>query len=395
MTDNSPAGQAGPSARVVLLAMLASIIAVGVTLGITAPLFSVVLDHMGLSSALIGLNTSLGIGATLIMAPFVPRMLTRVRPVPIMLGGIVLSAGGLLGAGFLRTVVLWFVLRFVIGVGMSLHWVISETCINQFSSEHNRGLIAGVYSALFGLGFAIGPLVLRITGVNGPMPFIVSASLVLAAALPLLWIRGNMPSVDGFSLSSQQSGRVGINVLRLASVTLLASLISGFMDSATLALLPLYGLELGMEQAGAIALLTVVALGAVALQLPIGWVADRLGRRVVLLGCAVTSIVAVLLLPFVFGRPWFFQAVLFFWGGVVVAFYTLALTLLGSMFRGPALARASSSLVIAYCLGSVIGPPIAGAAMDGVGPNGLVFVMAAAAALLALAVMLRFHAGHF
>jgi MFS family permease len=132
MNDRSSVEYSGPSARMLLLAILTSITAVGVTLGITAPLFSVALAHMGLDSALVGLNTSLGVAATLVTAPFVPRLLARLSPVPIMFGGILLSAGVLLGAGYLRTAGLWFLLRFVIGIGMSLHWVISETCINQF-----------------------------------------------------------------------------------------------------------------------------------------------------------------------------------------------------------------------------------------------------------------------
>ncbi|MGB7755658.1 MAG: MFS transporter [Salinisphaera sp.] len=384
-----PFEYAGPSTRTMLIAMLCSITAVGITLGITAPLFSVALAHMGLNSAMVGLNTSLGVGATLVTAPFVPRLLARVNPVPIMFGGILLSAGGLLAAGWLRSAALWFGLRFVIGIGMSLHWVISETYINQFSSEANRGLVAGVYSALFGLGFAIGPLILQATGVGGVAPFVISAALVLAAALPLIWMRG------GASAITHDHDAVSMSVLRLAPVIMLASLISGFVDSATLALLPLYGLDLGMSQGRAVALLTIVTLGAVALQLPLGWLADRFGRRATLIGCALASTATAAILPLIIDAPWLLRAVLFLWGGAVVAFYTLALTLLGSAFRGTALARASSALVIAYCLGSVIGPPIAGEAMDLFGANGFVAVMALAALVLAVASVARLRRDRF
>jgi MFS family permease len=92
--------------------------------------------------------------------------------------------------------------------------------------------------------------------------------------------------------------------------------------------------------------------------------------------------VTVLLLPYVLDLTLMLWAVLFLWGGTTVAFYTLALALLGESFRGTTLAKANSTLVIAYCLGSIVGPPATGGAMDWVGPNGFIIVMAAASVLL-------------
>ncbi|MDZ7787873.1 MAG: MFS transporter [Halofilum sp. (in: g-proteobacteria)] len=369
-------GPPGPSGRRLVFAMLASITAVGITLGITGPLFSVLLDRMGLNTALVGLNTSLGVGATLIAAPLVPFLLVRFGVVPVMMIGILLSAGGILAAAFYQHAGLWFLLRFVIGIGMSLHWVISETCINRFSSDHNRGFVAGVYSALFGLGFAIGPMIVRWLGVDGLLPFAVSAGLVLIAAIPLLYIRGAAPAME------HEQGQTTMSVLRLAPVVMLAAFISGFVDNAALALLPLYGIRFGLAEGASVELLAIATFGAVMLQLPIGWLSDRIGRSTSIIICAVGGSLTVLLLPYVLDLTLMLWAVLFLWGGTTVAFYTLALALLGESFRGTTLAKANSTLVIAYCLGSIVGPPATGGAMDWVGPNGFVIVMAAASALL-------------
>lgn len=372
----------GPSRRRLVFAMLASITAVGITLGITGPLFSVLLDRMGLSTALVGLNTSLGVGATLIAAPLVPFLLVRFGVVPVMMVGILLSAGGILAAAFYQHAGLWFLLRFVIGIGMSLHWVISETCINRFSSDHNRGFVAGVYSALFGLGFAIGPMIVRWLGVDGLLPFAVSAALVLIAAIPLLYIRGAAPAM------AHEDGQTTMSMLRLAPVVMLASFVSGFVDNATLALLPLYGIRFGLAEGAAVELLAIATLGAVVLQLPIGWISDRIGRSASIIICALGSSLTVLLLPYVLELTLLLWTVLFLWGGTTVAFYTLALALLGESFRGTTLARANSALVIAYCLGSIAGPPVVGGAMDWMGPNGFIFVMAAISALLVVGAVL-------
>lgn len=369
--------------------MLGSITGVGVTLGLSTPLFSVVLDRMGLDAAVIGLNTSVGVGATLVAAPAVPWLLRRVGAVGLMAWGIVLSAAGLLAAGWLQSAAVWFVLRFLIGVGMSLHWVISETWINHVADDDRRGFIAGVYSALMGLGFAVGPVILGLTGSAGMLPFGLSAALVLAAGLPLLWVRGASPAMG------HAPGQTTFEVVALAPVIMLASVISGFVDTATLALLPVYGLEVGMHESTAVLQLTVATIGAVALQLPIGWLGDRFGRRHVLGACAAAKTVTVALLPAVLDMPWLLWPILFVWGGVMVAFYTLALAMMGSRFRGNTLAKATSALVITYCLGSVIGPLVIGEAMDRLGPTGFTGGMAVTSLVLTVVVGLRLRAERF
>jgi MFS family permease len=379
----------GESSTRLLTAIFGSITGVGITLGLSTPLFSVVLERMGQTAAMVGLNTSVGVGATLVAAPLVPWLLKRIDAVSLMMWGILLSAAGLLAAGYLQSAAFWFLIRFVIGFGISLHWIISETWINHVAHDDRRGFIAGVYSALMGLGFAIGPVMLGVTGTNGVLPFAVAAGLVLAAALPLLWVRGARPAMD------HDPGQTTLSVLVLAPVIMLASVISGFVDTATLALLPVYGLRVGMDEYTAVLQLTVATVGAVVLQLPIGWLGDRFGRRHVLGGCAAVKAVTVAALPLVLDLPWLLWPILFIWGGVMVAFYTLALALMGSRFRGNLLAKATAALVITYCLGSVVGPLAIGAAMDRFGPAGFVAGMALVSLLLTGVVAVRLRSDRF
>lgn len=378
-----------PSPRLVLTAMFGSITAVGVTLGLSTPLFSIVLDRMGLSASMVGFNTSVGVGATLVAAPLVPWLLRHVGAVGLMMGGIVLSAAGLLVAGYLHEAWLWFLIRFVIGVGMSMHWVISETWINHVASDSSRGLIAGIYSALMGLGFAIGPVILGLTGSEGVLPFAVSALIVMLAGIPLLGVRRASPSME------HQPGQTTLGVLVLAPVIMLASVISGFVDTATLALLPVYGLQVGMDEATAVLQLTTATVGGVVLQLPIGWLGDRFGRRQVLVACAALKALTVAALPAVLDVAWLLWPLLFVWGGVMIAFYTLALALMGTRFRGDTLAKATSALVITYCLGSIAGPLAIGGAMDRFGPPGFIVGMVAVSAFLAVIAAVRMRSTRF
>ncbi len=382
-------GGHGAGNRRTLTAILGSITAMGITMGLTFPLFSVVLDRMGLDAALVGLSLSIQVGAALVIGPFVPWLLARIGAVPLMFWGIGCAAIAILVAGHIDEVWLWFVIRFLVGAGMAVHWILSETWLNRVVSDFNRGFVAGIYQALVGLGFAIGPLILGLTGSESFAPYAIATAVILAGAVPLLWIRADAP------VMTHQQGQTTLSVLRFAPVIMLAAVISGFVDNATVGLLPVYGLRLGMSEAAAVLQIAIATIGAVLLQLPIGWLGDRIGRRKTLVACAIVKTVGVLLLPLVVYTPWLLWPVLFIWGGAMVAFYTLALALLGSTFRGDTLAKASSTLVMTYCVGSIVGPTVVGATMDLMGPHGFVVGMAVASGMLVLVGLLRVKAERF
>ena len=137
-------------------------------------------------------------------------------------------------------------------------------------------------------------------------------------------------------------------------------------------------------------MLTVLGAGALCLQMPIGWLADRVDRYRVLLACALGGLGGCLLLPVaVDAGAWLWPA-LFLWGGLFSGLYTVAMAIVGQRFRGADLVTANAAFGLLWGLGSLAGPPASGAAMDGRGPDGLVETLAAGVlAFLGLAVWRR------
>ena len=114
-------------------------------------------------------------------------------------------------------------------------------------------------------------------------------------------------------------------------------------------------------------------------EIPIGWLADRVSRRRVLLACAVVGVVGAALLPLVLKHPMLLWPLLFIWGGTVFAFYPVALSLLGQNVPAKQFASANASFIVFYELGSISGPVVGGAAMDLIGPQGLPLAVGAVA----------------
>jgi len=77
-------------------------------------------------------------------------------------------------------------------------------------------------------------------------------------------------------------------------------------------------------------------------------------------------------------------AVLFVWGGLSLAFYTLGLALLGQRFKRADLAIANAVFIVSFEAGNVTGPTLAGAAMALWDPHGFLLALALGLALFCL-----------
>lgn len=355
-----------------LVAVIASVFGVGVSFGALVPLMSLVLEERGIDTAMIGLNSSMFPLAVLVVTPFLPRLAARLGTLASMLLGLSVTVAAVLLLPALPQLWAWFVLRFVIGSGVALHWLVSETWMNLIATERTRATILGAYATVLAGGFALGPVLLQFTGTDGWLPFLLAAAAIAGSALPLLIGIGLAPPLTA------HRGHTPWRMLAFAPVAMTAALVGGLTDTGLFVLLPLYGLRVGFDEATAVLLLTVFTAGNLALQIPIGWLADRVSRRHVLMGCAAVGVLGAAALPAVLGNPVLLWSLLFVWGGTIFAYYTVGLSLLGQSFPAAQFTAANASFIVLYELGSVGGPVIGGAAMDFVGPHGVLGVVALA-----------------
>jgi MFS family permease len=146
-------------------------------------------------------------------------------------------------------------------------------------------------------------------------------------------------------------------------------------DNAFMSLLPMYGMAQGFSEREVSALLTVLFVGGIVSQYPIGWISDRTSSRAVMLGCGVVSVAGFVLFPLVLRQHmmlWGFTAV---WGGAVLGLQTVALAELATRFQGGLLNTGNAVLAIAWGVSTLTGIPLAGAFMDLLGPRGLLIVV--------------------
>jgi MFS family permease len=356
-----------------LAAVIGSMVVVNLVYGLTLPLLSLVLDAQGISKTVIGLSIVAQASGGVLLAPVLPRLILRIGAVRAMQQATLLAAAALVALGLVQDVSAWFLLRFLLGAAAAMLWSASEVLINELAVEDWRGRIIGVYGSAGALGFAMGPLVLILTGTEGLRPFFLTAAIIVAAGVPLLWLQ-DAPRTDAGAGAGQASlGRI----FRLVPQIMLLNLVYAAALEAFIAFFPLFGLHIGLGEARSLSLLTTFAMGGVVLQLPLGWLADHVHRYRLLLFCLVTTMTGFLLLPqlvsYSVGGPVF----LFALGGAEGMIYALGVILLGQTFRGAELAAASVLYTGMWGVGTMLGPALVGAGLDYFGNGSLAVLIAA------------------
>jgi len=369
-----------------LLAAICCAAVCGIVFGLSMPLISLRLEGMTSSGTIVGLNGAAAALSTLVMAPIVPRLLS-------LIPGRVLIVVSLLSAGALHAlfpvfenVPAWFVLRFVLGSFMTVIFVISETWINQIATPLRRATILGVYGTVLSGGFGVGAFLFGQLGTTGNTGFYAGGLIFLIGVLPIILLQGPAAQAPG---KEEASPSAILGAARRAPVAIGAALAFGALETVLFSMAPVYGDRLALTAGGISMVAMAAAAGALAFQIPLGWLADKTDRRETLKWIATTAAVTPLAIWAVGDYLPGMMLLFFIQAGVASGLYTVGLALLGERFSGGAIAAANAAFIFAYGTGSLVGPPASGTSMDVVGPHGLMIVMALIAAIYAALVWMR------
>jgi MFS family permease len=371
MSAYDPVALSRPDLYRSIAAVTTSACGVGISFGIAYPLVSLVFEEWAQPAWVIGLAGAVPSFATLLMVPFIPKILARIGSVPAMVLGCLISAVGFVGLYLVQTVPAWIILRFVMSAGLTLPWLISETWLNTVTTEDTRGRVIALFAASFFLGFALGPLLLQWTGTSGPVPYVLGALASIIAIVPIILAQRLAPS-----MRDQES--TGIRkAFGLAPIAMAAAFLGGVLEMSHFSLLANVAISSGVSSGRALELLTVLLFGGLLLQFVIGWLADKASRVV------VTAVLVAGYLAIAFGLPLVLTSsaasgpVVFLLGGIIIGFYTMGLVMIGEQVRPSELAIANAAFIMMYQVGGILGPAIAGFAMTYEPIDGFTAVMVA------------------
>jgi MFS family permease len=359
-----------------LIAVTAAMTATSLIYGLSVPLLSLILEDRGFGGTLIGTQTAVQSASILLVSPFLPRYMRRTGPAILMLGAIIMSIVAFGMLAFFTSMTAWFLLRFSIGAAASVLWVCGEAWLNQVADDATRGRVVALYSMAVAGGFALGPVVLSVTGSDGYVPFVVSGAVMLLSAVPLLPVLRSAPPLSG-----EQTGSL-FQYFLLAPVAMLLCALFAAADGMLISFLALYGKGVGLSEARALYLITLMGIGGIAGQIPIGWLADHVDRMLLATMSILLIVGTSLAMPHVIGHyPWNYLFMILY-GAVLSGIYTIALVIIGEQFKGADLAAASALFGVMWGAGSVLGPQLGGVAYDYLPVHGIPLTIAVMSAVL-------------
>ncbi|MBD2837083.1 MFS transporter [Pseudomonas sp. JM0905a] len=355
-------------------AVCGAVISIGLALGVTMPLVSLRLESWGHGSFAIGVMAATPAVGVLLGAVIAGRLAARFGTTTLMQMCLLVGALSVASLALVQSYPVWLVLRLLIGVALTVVFILGESWINQLAVDEWRGRLVALYGTGYALSQLSGPLLLTAIGTGNDLGFWTGTGLLIGGSLLLLG-RTGAPSVDAHSASGRGLWSF---CARLPTIAWAVVLFAAF-EAMMLTLLPIYGLRQGFTQEVALLMASVVVVGDAALQLPIGWLADRMSRRTLFRACGLTLLLSSLGIPLLLHTPLIWPVWVLF-GASAGGLFTLALILIGERYRDDELVRANAHVAQLWGIGCLVGPLVTGAASQWISGHALPLMMALGAA---------------
>lgn len=289
-------------------------------------------------------------------------------------------AVGCVGLGITVGFWSWLSWRFIAGVGCAMIWVVVESALMCSGTSRNRGRLLAAYMMVYYVGTVLGQLLVSKapTGLMDVLPWV--TGLVLAAILPLLFTR----IVNERSEHQEASHIWPMLRLRQARLGVNGCIISGIVLGSLYGLMPLWLNHQGVSDSGIGFWMAVMVSAGILGQWPIGRLADRFGRLlvlrvqvfVVIMGClAMLSNAAM-------------GPALFILGAAGFTLYPVAMAWACEKVEHHQLVAMNQALLLSYTIGSLLGPTLTAVLMQSYSDN-LLFIMIASVAFIYLLMLLR------
>ncbi|WP_243523189.1 MFS transporter [Bacillus pseudomycoides] len=332
----------------------------GLSQGMLLPAIAMIFEQEGIRSSINGIHaTALYIGI-LFISPWLEKPMQRFGMKPIIVIGGFLVIISLFFFTQTFSFWIWFLLRFLVGIGDHMLHVGTQTWITTTSDPSKVGRQVSIYGVFFGIGFAVGPYLASTVQYGLATPFIVSTILCLIGWLLLLPTKNAFPAQDETGKENESSLSRYKQVFILAWIALIGPLAYGALEAMLNSNLPVYALRKGWSVSDVSFLLPAFAIGGIITQIPLGILSDKYGRDRILTWTFSISTIVFLLAAVFDGYYWIVFGCMLLAGMVIGSCFSLGLGFMTDLLPRHLLPAGNILSGIAFSIGSIMGPVLGG-----------------------------------
>lgn len=255
----------------------------------------------------------------------------------------------------------WTLGRIIIGFCFSGVYVTAESWLNNAATNENRGKSLSVYMLAQMSGIVIAQGILSIGDVGGYILFIIPSVLVSMAFAPILLSVSPTPAYEA---TKPMRLRDLISTSPLASVGMF---LLGGVFAAQFGMTAVYGTQAGLSVKQISLLVSAIYIAALAAQYPIGWVSDRMDRRVLIVGLAALGGLGAIVAAFSGGNYVIIVIGAAIVGGTSNPLYALLIAYANDFLEHDEMPAASAGFIFINGVGAIMGPILLGYVMGAFG----------------------------
>lgn len=309
-----------------------------------------------------------------VVAPLLGRLVIgRIGHVNTVIIAMALPAAVILLQPVIVSTPAWMVFRALSGVALSLSYVAVESWINDSVSNGLRGRVFSLYMFAQLAGMTVAQGLLSLGAPSNYGMFVLAAVLFLAAIVPVLIARRNAPS------AAPPNPLSIVTLFRLAPMGVIATVLAGLTWASVFTFGPVYAKRVGFDMAGIGLFMAVAVAAGGALQMPVGWLSDRIGRRPVLLllfgGGSLACLFGIVAQGAVLNL---IASALS--GAFIFPIYAVSTAAVNDQVTPDRRVPAAAGLVLLFGTGSIFGPLLCGGMIGAAGPYGFFALLAVAMA---------------
>lgn len=258
----------------------------------------------------------------------------------------------------------WTIGRVIIGFCFCGVYVTAESWLNDASSNETRGKALSLYMIVQMAGIVVAQYILSQGDVSGYALFIIPSVLVSLAFAPILLSVRPTPAFESTKPMTIKQ------VIAASPLACVGMFMLGGVFAAQFGMSAIYANRVGLSVGEISLFVSAIYVAALVLQYPIGWMSDRMDRRVLIVWVAMVggagSLIAFLV-------PGYYTLILVsgaIVGGTSNPLYALLIAYTNDYLEREDMAAASGGLLFINGLGAIMGPLIVGWMMDALGANG-------------------------
>ena len=271
---------------------------------------------------------------------------------------------------------IWAAGRVIIGFCFCGVYITAESWLNNAATNENRGKLLSSYMVVQMAGIVAAQLLLLVGDPGGFELFVLISVLVSISFAPILL---SITPTPAFEATKPMSIKELFYTSPLGCVGMF---FLGGVFSAQFGMAPVFGTNAGLTLSEISIFVAAFYIGAMVFQFPIGWLSDRMDRRILIVATSAVGFIAAISAVMVEDIFIVFVVSAFFIGGMSNPLYSLLIAYTNDFLELEDMASASGGLLFLNGLGAISGPIITGYLMTKMGSQGFFIILATLLGLL-------------